>query len=178
MALWRFFFTLFVFLPRFPTDVVYKTEKIRLKFFIFILFIYLFIYLWDVDIHRLTLFSSLQVTGMLLINLKILNKWIWLIRFLKKVFYQGNTFSVFVVLLFLFVCLFVLFFFFLSDFHWAFFFSMETRKKKNIKLVTVVESDLKAPFSIATTLRCRGGCSSFPWIAPLYTWSFLYNAEC
>ena len=28
------------------------------------------------------------------------------------------------------------------------------------KLATVVESDSKAPFSIATTLRCRGGCYS------------------
>ena len=37
-----------------------------------------------------------------------------------------------------------------------------------VKLVTVVEGDQKAPFSIATTLRCRGGRYSFPWIAPLY----------
>ena len=36
-----------------------------------------------------------------------------------------------------------------------------------IKSATVVESDLKAPFSIATTSRCRGGCYSIPWIAPL-----------
>ena len=34
--------------------------------------------------------------------------------------------------------------------------------------MTVVEGDQKAPFSIATTLRCRGGRNSFPWIAPLY----------
>ena len=47
----------------------------------------------------------------------------------------------------------------------------------NIKL-TVVESDPKALFSIATTLRCRGGCYSFPWIAPLYPWYVPYNAEC
>ena len=26
----------------------------------------------------------------------------------------------------------------------------------------------KAPFSLATTLRCRGGHYFFPWIAPLY----------
>ena len=32
---------------------------------------------------------------------------------------------------------------------------------------TVVEGDLKAPFSIATTLKCRGGCYSFPCIASL-----------
>ena len=29
--------------------------------------------------------------------------------------------------------------------------------KYNSKLVTLVKGDLKAPFSIATTLRCRGG---------------------
>ena len=37
-----------------------------------------------------------------------------------------------------------------------------------LKLATVVEDDLKDPFSIATTLRCREGRYSFPWIAPLY----------
>ena len=37
-----------------------------------------------------------------------------------------------------------------------------------LKLATVVEGDPKAPFSIATTLRCRGSCYSYPWIAPLY----------
>ena len=37
-----------------------------------------------------------------------------------------------------------------------------------VKLVTVVEGDPKAPFSITTTPRCRGGRYSFPWIAPLY----------
>ena len=36
--------------------------------------------------------------------------------------------------------------------------------KKVSKLVTVVEDDQKAPFSIAT----RGRRYSFPWIAPLY----------
>ncbi len=36
------------------------------------------------------------------------------------------------------------------------------------KLMTVVEGDQKAPFSIATTQRCRGGRYSFPRIAPLY----------
>ena len=39
-----------------------------------------------------------------------------------------------------------------------------------VKLVTLVESDPKAPLSIATTQRCRGGCYSTPWIAPLYPW--------
>ena len=37
-----------------------------------------------------------------------------------------------------------------------------------VKLATLVEGDLKAPFSIATTPKCRGGCFSVPWIAPLY----------
>ena len=39
---------------------------------------------------------------------------------------------------------------------------------KKVKLATVVVGDSKAPFSIATTPRCWGGCYSFPWIAPLY----------
>ena len=50
--------------------------------------------------------------------------------------------------------------------------------KVKVKLATLVEGDLKAPFSIATTLRCRGGCNSFPWIAPLYPRSLPYNTEC
>ena len=29
----------------------------------------------------------------------------------------------------------------------------------------MVEGDVKAPFSIATTVRCKGGRYSFPWIA-------------
>ena len=40
---------------------------------------------------------------------------------------------------------------------------------KVVKLVTLVEGVLKAPFSIATTPRCRGGRYSFPWVAPLYS---------
>ena len=35
-------------------------------------------------------------------------------------------------------------------------------------LATVVESGQNAPFSIATTLQCRGGRYFFLWIAPLY----------
>ena len=35
-----------------------------------------------------------------------------------------------------------------------------------------VEDDQKAPFSIASTPRCWGGRYSFPWIAPLYPWSW------
>ena len=33
---------------------------------------------------------------------------------------------------------------------------------KKVKLATIVKGDLKAPFSIATTPRCRGGRYSFP----------------
>ena len=40
-----------------------------------------------------------------------------------------------------------------------------------VKLATLVEGDLKAHFSIATTLRCRGGHYSISWIARLYTYS-------
>ena len=47
-----------------------------------------------------------------------------------------------------------------------------------VKLTTLVEGDLKAPFSIATTSRCREGRYSIPWFAPLYPWSLPYNAEC
>ena len=36
------------------------------------------------------------------------------------------------------------------------------------KLATIVEGDPKAPFSLATTPRCRGGRYSIPRIAPLY----------
>ena len=50
--------------------------------------------------------------------------------------------------------------------------------KLQVKLATIVEGDPMAPFLIATTPRCRGGHYSFPWIAPVYPWSLLYNAEC
>ena len=33
---------------------------------------------------------------------------------------------------------------------------------KQVKLVTIVEGDQKAPFSIATSPKCREGCYSFP----------------
>ena len=49
---------------------------------------------------------------------------------------------------------------------------------KKVNLVIFVEGDPKAPFSIATTPRCRGGLYSVSRIAPLYPWSSLYNAEC
>ena len=47
-----------------------------------------------------------------------------------------------------------------------------------VKLPTVAEGDPSAPFSIATTLRCRKDATPLPWIAPLYPWSLLNNAEC
>ena len=40
--------------------------------------------------------------------------------------------------------------------------------KSKVKLATIVEGDPKAPISIATTPRCRGGRYSIPRIAPLY----------
>ena len=46
--------------------------------------------------------------------------------------------------------------------------SMNRILKKKVRLVTVVEDDPKAPFSIAITPRYRGGRYSFSWIAPLY----------
>ena len=36
----------------------------------------------------------------------------------------------------------------------------ELDSKKKVKLVTLVEGDPKASFSIATTSKCRGGCYS------------------
>ena len=36
---------------------------------------------------------------------------------------------------------------------------------RKVSWLTVVENDLKAPFSIVTTPRCRRGRYSFPWIA-------------
>ena len=35
---------------------------------------------------------------------------------------------------------------------------------------SIVKGNPKGPFSVATTLRCWGGCYSFPWIAPLNPW--------
>ena len=43
---------------------------------------------------------------------------------------------------------------------------------------TFIEDNPKAPFSIATTTRHRGGHYSFPWIAPLCPRYIPYNAEC
>ena len=53
-----------------------------------------------------------------------------------------------------------------------------TLEVSKVKLATLVESDPKAPFSIATTPRYRGGRYLFPWIVPLYPRSLPYNAGC
>ena len=36
-----------------------------------------------------------------------------------------------------------------------------------VNLSTIIEEDSKAPFSMATTPKCRCGRYSFSWIAPL-----------
>ena len=46
-----------------------------------------------------------------------------------------------------------------------------------VKLATVVEGNPKAPFSIATTPRCRGGHYSFPWITPLDTYLIMLSVK-
>ena len=48
----------------------------------------------------------------------------------------------------------------------------------SVKLVTSFEGDPKISFSIATAPKCRGERYSFPWIAPLYSWSLPCSAEC
>ena len=50
----------------------------------------------------------------------------------------------------------------------TFCFSFVIMNVVKVKLVTVVKANPKAPFSIATTPWCRGGCDFFTWIAPLY----------
>ena len=47
-----------------------------------------------------------------------------------------------------------------------------------VKLATLVEGDLKAPFLIGTTPRCRKERYSNTWIATLYPRYAPYNAEC
>ena len=42
------------------------------------------------------------------------------------------------------------------------------RERNKVKLATVVEGNSKAPFSIATAMRCTGGRYSFPSIRTLY----------
>ena len=50
--------------------------------------------------------------------------------------------------------------------------------KSKVKLPNIVEGNQKAPFSIATTPRCKGGHYFFLWIAPLYSWYIPYIVEC
>ena len=50
--------------------------------------------------------------------------------------------------------------------------------KVKVKLATLVEGDLKAPFPIATTPSCWGRRNSIPWFAPLYPRSLPHSAEC
>ena len=47
-----------------------------------------------------------------------------------------------------------------------------------IKLAIVVKIDMKAPFSIATTLKYRRGRDSFPWVTQLFPWYVPYSAKC
>ena len=56
--------------------------------------------------------------------------------------------------------------------------TINSNDKSKENLATFVEGDPKAPFSIATTPRCKGGRYSIHLIAPLYPWSLLCNAEC
>ena len=46
-----------------------------------------------------------------------------------------------------------------------------------VKLATLAEGDPKAPFSIATALRCVGGRNSFPWIVPLYFYFIMLSVK-
>ena len=57
------------------------------------------------------------------------------------------------------------------DANFTYFIGLETT-------VIVIEGDPKAPFSIATTPRCRAVRYSFPWIALLYPWYVPYNGVC
>ena len=46
-----------------------------------------------------------------------------------------------------------------------------------VKLATVVNIDPKAPFSIATTSRCRAGYYTFPSVVPLDTYLIMLNIK-
>ena len=56
-------------------------------------------------------------------------------------------------------------------------FEFSLKSDREVKLVTVVESDPKAPFSKATTPRCREGRYSFPRIAPLYRYLVMLSVK-
>ena len=44
--------------------------------------------------------------------------------------------------------------------------------------MTIIEGDPKAPYSKATTPRCREGRYSFLWIAQIYPWYVPNINEC
>ena len=44
-------------------------------------------------------------------------------------------------------------------------------------MATVVEGDMKVPFSIPSPSWCRGESYSFPWIILLYPWYILYKSN-
>ena len=52
-----------------------------------------------------------------------------------------------------------------------------SHKSKVSKVGDRSRGRLEGSFSTATTPRCRGGCYSSPWIAPLYPWYVPYIAE-
>ena len=70
----------------------------------------------------------------------------------------------------------------ISSTRWTCFFRLITQVHRlidgSVEDQYVTQGDRKAPFSIATTPRCRGGRYSFTWIAPLYLWYIPYIAEC
>ena len=45
----------------------------------------------------------------------------------------------------------------------------DEQKRSEVKLAILVEGEPKVLFSIVTTVRCRGGRYSIPWITPLYS---------
>ena len=59
---------------------------------------------------------------------------------------------------------------FVQEQEWSGYQAVYENLNSKVKLATVVEGDQKAPFSIATTPRCKGGRYSFLWVAPLYPW--------
>ena len=70
------------------------------------------------------------------------------------------------------VCFFNFFFFFCqwrcsTQFHWCpDLFQKTSSSSSKVKLATLDDGNPKAPFSIASTSRCRAGCYSFLCIAP------------
>ena len=59
-------------------------------------------------------------------------------------------------------------------FYWLCFIAYQFIK---VKLATVVEGNLKAPFSIATTQKCKGWRYSFPWVASLYPYLIILSVK-